>query len=174
MGSSSIRQSGHEQFRLWGTRDEPITSAVRALRGSGQQLRLRVNPHAPEHQLVSVETTDGELIGFIPRPDAPRIANRLERGEFARVTLIKASSARVRPVPVIEVQFAPEQSPRTTLQDKPVVGRASPAADNQLRSPGRPASSGRGCLVFLVAFLPFLLASGAIHLAHSLTTRTHD
>ena len=173
MRSSSIRQSEHEQFRLWGTRDEPIASAVRALRGPGQQLRLRVNPNALEHQLVSVETTDGDLVGFVPRPDARRVANRLESGEFVRVTLLKASSARVRPVPVIEVQFAPDQSPWTKPEDQPVVGRASPAADNQFRTPGHSASSGHGCLIFLFASLPALLASGAIYLAHSFATRKH-
>jgi len=174
MGSSSNRQSGQEQFRLWGTRDEPITSAVRALRGSGQELRLRVNPSAPEHQLVSVETLHGDVIGFIPRPDARRIANLIERGEFARVTLMKASDARVRPVPVIDVQFGGQQTPRTETRDKPAAVNAKPAANNQLLSPAGTASSGRGCLVCVLAILPALLAGGAIHLAHSLISKHHD
>ena len=174
MGSSSNHQSGQEQFRLWGTRDEPIKSAVRALRGSGQQLRLRVNPSAPEHQLVSAETAHGDVIGFIPRPDARRIANRIERGEFARVTLIKGSDARVRPVPVIEVQFTPAQSCQTENRCQPTVVKAATSADNQPRPPIRPAGSGRGCLIFVIAILPALLASGAIHIAQSLITRNHD
>ena len=174
MGSSFIRQSAHEQFRLWGTRDEPITSAVRALRGSGQQLRLRVHTHAPTHRLVSVETMQGDVIGFIPRPEAQRIANRLGSGEFASVTLIRASDARVRPVPVIEVKFAADQSSRTELKDKPPIANAPRAADNQLHSQVRTAGSGRGCLVFIIALLPALITSGAIDLAKSLTTNQHD
>lgn len=174
MGRSFIRQSAHEQFRLWGTRDEPITSAVRALRGPGQQLRLRVNTHAPTHQLVSVETMHGDVIGFIPRPDAQRIANRLGSGEFACVTLIRASDARVRPVPVIEVKFAADQSSLTELNDKSPIANAPRATDNQLQSPVRTAGPGRGCLVFVISLLPALITSGAIKLAKSLATNQHE
>jgi hypothetical protein len=174
MGSSSNHRSGQEQFRLWGTRDEPIKSAARALHGSGQQLRLWVNPSAREHQLVSAETAHGDVIGFISRPDARPMANRIERGRIARVTLIKASDARVRPVPVIEVQFTPAQSSQTETRYQPTAVKVATSADNQPRPTIRPAGSGRGCLVFVIAILPALLASGAIHLAQSLITRNHD
>lgn len=105
MGVQLMNDKCRTQYRLWGTRNEPITSAVRALRGPGQQLRLCVNLEATAHRLVSVTTMTGETIGYIPRPFAPSLASRIISGEQALVTLVSSSRARVRPVPLVAVEF---------------------------------------------------------------------
>ena len=149
-----------EHFRLWGTRDEPIRSAVRALHNPGQQMRLRLDRGAQQHQLVGVETATGNLIGFIPRPDAPRIAGRLERGEYAHVTLVRASHAKVRPVPTISVQFFvnANDAPRPSELTPSSATRTPRVTETEFPHPPTRHAPPQGCLITLTFLLPLVLA----------------
>jgi hypothetical protein len=155
MGVPPTHRRCLNQYRLWGTRDEPITSAVRALRGPGQQLRLCVNLEAPAHRLLSVTTMTGETIGYIPRPFARNLASRIISGEQALVTLVSSSRARVRPVPLVAVEFtgtsdAPEGRQHSASHGSWVSAAVTDAP--QRSSP--PSTVPRdGCLaVFVTAF----------------------
>jgi len=154
-----------EHFRLWGTREEPIKGAVRALNGHGQKLALRLNRGAPKHQLVRVETLSGALIGYIPRPDAERLASRIELGDSAQATLVKWSDARVRPVPVIEVVFVTEcpvkaEGTRTQHATAPLIDAPQPS-----RSSICSRDAPRGCAMCFAASVLLAIGLGALSLS---------